>query len=220
MMKKTYIFLVFVVALISPLSAQGNIFWEVYLQSASNSPILRKETAAGQEFVVSESDFTSVPSQSRSIIQALEGVKLLFNQCPLSGDVVFRMILNVQGNNFAPIGQIPLFCNITFEGYSNGSKVSVVQFSKSAPFVMSIPRESGLDYLLGASDLTFNDDLLFVYNNGGSFDNTGVSTEKTGTALVVTLEQFGIVAGGLADNLGYPSTVRVDTWSKIKLLFR
>ncbi len=205
---------------ISSEAFSDDIEWKIYLKSHMQSgPILSENTSAGEEFIVSDSDITGAPSESQDIINALDGIKFIVQQPPVSSRFSIHIILNVQGNMFESAGSIPLFINLSIEAYVDGEKEEDFTFSSHSPMVITIPQVT-LSSLLGICNLSRSDNLICVYKTGGSYSNEGIKTYNTTSGIRITAEKPGDIVGGLGEKLGFPSGVKIDTWSRIKLLFR
>ncbi|MBT4484882.1 MAG: hypothetical protein HOC71_14520 [Candidatus Latescibacteria bacterium] len=207
----------FVLFFLSSEAYSADIEWKLFLKEhKSSGPILTKTVSEGEEFVLSESDYTQKPSESREILNALDGVRILIRQSPVNS---IHIVLNVNENTFERVSGNSLFINLSFEGYVDGQRENFVEFPSNSPLVLTIP-QSNLDDLLPLCSLS-GDDLICVYNlGGGNFSKTGIKTNTTSTGIVVELNRLSQTVGGKGKNLGFPSNVKIDTWNKIKILFR
>jgi len=222
-LKDIHLFVIFTLLSYFSISSEAfsaEIEWNIFLKYHMNSsPILSKKTGVGEEFIVQNSEFTEVPLESQDLINALDGIRFQIQQSPSSSPVSIHIVLNASGNTFELVSVIPLFINLTFETYINGQKEDNITFNEHSPMVITIP-QSTLNALLGTCGLSRNYNLMCVFYSGGSFTNEGIKTDNTTSGMKVTLNRLGDIVGGMGEKLGFPSDVRIDTWSKIKLLFR
>ena len=205
----------------SSIALSDMIEWKLFLKPyLQTGPILSKSTRPGEEFIIRASDCSQVPPESQDIITSLDGTKFLIQQFPLSGSIVIHVILNVRGSTFESVRGITLFINLSFEVYVNGEKEDDVTFSDHSPMEITIPTGSGLSYLLGSCNFKRSDNLVCVYNSGGSFTIDGIVTKNFTSGMVVGITTLSHIVGGLGEDLGFPASSKPDTWKKIKLLFR
>jgi len=151
--KKTFASFAFLALLCNVTTAiASEIEWKVFVKPyADSNPVLAKKTRVGEEFVIRESDLENVPSSSRDIVNALDGISFLIRQLPTEKPVAIHIILNVSGNTFERIRGIPLFLNISFEAFVAGEKHDDLQFDRS-PMLLTIPK-TGLNMLLSLCDV-------------------------------------------------------------------
>ncbi|MFC1692064.1 hypothetical protein ACFL1R_01000 [Candidatus Latescibacterota bacterium] len=185
----------------------------------SSPPILTKITSEGDAFIVRESDFSNVPSESRDITGAFDGTQFLISNLPVNNPVTIHIILNIEGNKFKSVNGIDLFFNLSFEVYINGVKDDFLTFSSTSPMEIIITPAS-LSYLLGTCKLSRGDNLLCVYDSGGNFTKDGITTNNATSGMIIKLTKLSHIVGGLGGDFGFPSNADYDTWLKIKLLFR
>jgi len=201
-----------------PQAFSADIEWKLFVKPHNNSdPILSKTTREGEELIFKESEFKQVPSESQNIVDAFDRTSFLLEQSPSTNTVSIHIILNVDGNAFESIGGVSLFINLSFEAYINGEKENFITFDR-APMVMTIP-QTGLNSLLSLSGLS-RDNLICVYNSGGEFTDEGIESTDSTSRFIVKMNKLSHTVGGSCEDLGIESKVKVDTWSKIKLLFR
>jgi len=194
------------------------IEWNIFIKPHLNDgPILTKTTREGETFVVRESDCERIPSESSEIVGALDGLSFTVRQKPVTDPLAINIILNVDGNTFEPAGSINTFLNITFAGYVNGTRDDFIDFDRS-PVVMTIPG-TGLNSLLTLGNLG-GSDLVCAYHSGSSFSIEGIETTNSSAGMTVKLTRMAKIVGGSGEAFGVTSGVKVDTWNKIKLLFR
>ena len=213
------LFFLFLLLAVTSESYSAEIEWKLYLKNHSES-ILSKSTAEGVEFIFHESDCIRIPSESIEIVSALEGTSFRIQQSPLTGPLSIHIILNVLNNTFLQVKGIKLFINISFEAYVNGVKQDEMTFSSNPPMIMKIPKSAGLENFLLFCGFTWQDYLLFVYNSDGMLENIGIRTTKNSTEIKVEMSKVSKIVGGIGSELGFPSSVSIDTWKKIKLFFK
>jgi len=208
----------FLLLIIIPTAVSADIVWKVYTQSSMQSgPVVSKNMSVGQEFVIDEADFQQVPSDSRDLLYSLVETSFLLAQSPVSGSLEIRLIFNMSGNSFSKLSGKSLFLNMTVETWRNGNRDDAVSFSRS-PLIMTIPR-SNLSDLLSSSGLS-KDGIICAYYEGGLFSADGISTSNMTSRLESKIEKTGQFVGGDSTELGVASKVKVDSWFKIKQLFR
>ncbi len=204
-----------------PVAARADVVWELYTDTGRNAgPLLRMTVATGQSFVIRADDCAQVPAQSAELVQALDGVQFMLPQSPVAGNLTLAVILNVNGNAFDDVRGIRTFLNLSFEATVNGQRQDDITFSTSAPLEITIPAGDGLSFLLSSCGLSRNDDLVCAFNIGGGFVLEGVGTSNMTSGLKITLSELSPLVGGSGPGFGIPSSVKVGTWSAIKLLFR
>lgn len=204
-----------------PVAARSEVVWELYTDTGrSAGPLLQMTVAPGQPFVIRADDCAHVPAQSAELVNALDGVRFMLPQSPVTGTLTLAVIMNVNGNMFDDVRGVRTFLNLTFEATVNGQRRDDLTFSSSAPLEITIPAGDGLSSLLSSSGLSRNDDLVCAFNLGGGFVLEGVGTSNMTSGLKVTLSELSPLVGGSGPGFGIPSSVNVGTWSAIKLLFR
>lgn len=204
-------------SLISAVPSYADIEWQVYFKKNITSPVVTKTVREGEEFVIREAECQRIPSESGDILTALDGVSFMLRQSPVSGALSIHVILNVNGNTFEPASGIPLFLNVTFEAYVNGVRENYLTFSRS-PLELTIPQQ-GLSALLSACNLS-RTNLVCAFSAGGKFSAEGIETQDATTRMIIRMTKPATAVGGNENDLGVPSAVKFDTWSKIKLLFK
>ncbi len=203
---------------ISSQAFSADIEWKLFVKPHNNSdPILSKTTRAGEEFILKESEFKQVPSESQNVVDAFDGTSFLIEQSPSNDIVSIHIIFNVDGNAFESVAGVSLFINLSFEAYINGEKENFITFDR-APMVMTIP-QTGLNSLLSLSNLS-RENLICVYNSGGGFTDEGIESIDSTSRFIVKMNKLSQTVGGSSEDLGIESKVKVDTWLKIKLLFK
>lgn len=217
--RKTLVVCFFVFAVLHTMTALADtIEWRVYLKShRADGPLVAKTTSEGEEFVIRESECSRIPSESSQLVSALDGVSFMLRQSPANGDLAIYIILNANGNTFEKASGVSLFLNMTFEAYINGNRESLLSFS-SSPLEITIPQD-GLNELLSACSLS-RSNLVCAFNTGGKFTADGIITQDATTRMIIRMSKLSPTVGGNENDLGVPSSVKYDTWSKIKLLFK
>ena len=194
------------------------IEWKIFTKPRLNDgPILTKTTNEGETFVLLESDCEHIPSESSEIVGALDGLTFTVRQKPVTDPLAIHIILNVDGNTFEPAGSIGTFLNMTFAGYVNGTRDDFIDFDRS-PVVMTIT-ETGLNSLLALCNQG-ESDLVCAYLSGSSFSIEGIETMISPGGMTVKMSRLAKTVGGSGKEFGVTSGVRVNTWNKIKLLFK
>jgi len=196
----------------------ADIEWKLYIKPHVNSePVMSKTTREGEEFILRASDCTNVPSGSEGIISSLDGTSFVIQQSPSTDPVSIHIILNVDGNTFEHISGVSLFINLSFEAYVNGEKEEFLTLDRS-PLIMTIP-QSGLHSLLALCNLS-RENVVCVYSSGGVFTDEGIETNNMTSSMTVKMNRLTNTVGGYGEDFGVAAGVKVDTWSKIKLLFK
>jgi hypothetical protein len=204
-----------------PAAARSDVVWELYTDTGRNAgPLLRMTVAPGQPFVISADDCAHVPAQSAELVNALDGVRFTLPQSPVSGTLTIGIILNVNGNAFDDVRGAHTFLNLSFEATVNGQERDDLTLSTSAPLEITIPAGDGFSFLLSSCGLSRNDDLIYAFHTGSGFVLDGVVTSNMTSGLKVTLTSLSPLVGGSGPGFGIPSSIKVGTWSAIKLLFR
>ena len=213
------LFFLIVLLAVTSESYSAEIEWKLYLKNHPES-ILSKSTVEGEEFIFHGSDCVRIPSESYEIVNALEGTSFLIQQSPVTHPLSIHITMNVFDNTFLQVKGIKVFMNISFEAYVDGVKQEDMTFSSNSPMIMKIPKGTGLDYLLSSCSFTWQNYLLFVYNSDGMLDNIGITTTKTSSGIKVEMNKISPIIGGIGSELGFPASVSIDTWKKIKLFFK
>jgi len=197
--------------------SHADVEWKLFVLSNFSQPITVKTTGFGEPYLVNASDYARIPGDAQDILSALEGVSFVLHQAPSVSSVTIRIILNNSGGRFLKVNGLSLFLNITFEVYVNGVKNESISFDRS-PLELTIPSDA-LGSFLTLCEMSSND-LLCVYYEGGKYSIDGVMTSNRAAEMVVKIDKPAQVLGGIGEKFNLPSNTRVDTWSKIKLLFR
>ena len=217
-LRSIFVFFAFLVSGISTEAFAADIEWKLYIKPRVNSvPLLSKTTREGEEFILRASDCANVPSGSEGIISSLDGTTFVIQQSPSTDPLSIHIILNVDGNTFERISDVSLFINLTFEAYVNGEKEEFLTLDRS-PLIMTIP-QSGLQSLLTLCNLS-RENVVCVYNSGGGFTVEGIETNNMTSSMTVKMNKLTNTVGGYGEDFGVAAGVKVDTWSKIKLLFK
>jgi hypothetical protein len=195
---------------IYPATVYADINWKLFLNTAGSNPIQIATTSDTGEFTILSDEITG-GSASADILDALSETSFVLTQ-PSGGTLDIHLILNVLGNTFMNVNGKKLSLNITIEAFSNGNQV------EHLPMTVTIPSGDGLTALLELSSCP-RSNIMFAYNNSGSFEKDGIETQSLSRGIIIELSELGIIVGADNSSLGFPASVEYSTWYNIKTLF-
>jgi len=162
----------------------------------------------------------SVPGESQNIISALDNSRFNIQSLPVNKNITINAVFNVTRNKFQSLSGTSLFLNVKFDVYIDGAKQDNFTLFSSSPLTITIPDGSGLDELLNSANCSKSDNLISVYYYAGKFQDDGISLSKSSSQITIRANKLSHIACGKDTDLGFPSNIQADTWSKIKLLFK